>query len=534
MATATRNISVSTQAANAGPQLASSEKDFHRRMASLSRQSAIYFAGTILTTAAGFFFKVFLARSLGAEPLGIYTLGMTIVGVLGVFNALGLPTAATRFVSAYCARGEFDRLGTLLRGSLSLLIVCNLLLGSLLLLGGGWVAAKFYHLPALSPYLWAFALIMFFGVLNTFFGQIMAGYHDVARRTFITHFLGVPANILLAVILISVGLHLHGYLAAQVASALLVFVVLARATWKMTPRNARQWGPLAPIDAEVVTFSAAAFGMAALEFVLAQGDKILLGHYLDARQVGIYAVAMAMVGFVPVALQSVNQIFSPTISELHATGNYPMLQRLYSTLTKCVLIFTIPLALTIIVFAHPLMRMFGSSFVPGATVLVVGAVGQLINCAVGSVGFLLLMSGNQLQLVKIQALNAILLIVLGMVLVPRMGAPGAALATAITVITTNLWLLTAVRRKLKLLPYNSTYLKLVFPTLISAGVLWLLEHGFLAPRSPWIIVLTAIIAAYASFLGMIWISGLDRYDREIAQMLWAKASNGIFRNEVSA
>ncbi|PYV59997.1 MAG: hypothetical protein DMG95_14490 [Acidobacteria bacterium] len=129
MATATRNIPVSTQAANAGPQLASSEKDFHRRMASISRQSAIYFAGTILTTAAGFFFKVFLARSLGAEPLGIYTLGMTIVGVLGVFNALGLPTAATRFVSAYCARGEFDRLGTLLRGSLSLLIVCNLLLG---------------------------------------------------------------------------------------------------------------------------------------------------------------------------------------------------------------------------------------------------------------------------------------------------------------------------------------------------------------------------------------------------------------------
>jgi O-antigen/teichoic acid export membrane protein len=241
-----------------------------------------------------------------------------------------------------------------------------------------------------------------------------------------------------------------------------------------------------------------------------------------------------MVGFVPVALQSVNQIFSPTISELHATGNYPMLQRLYSTLTKCVLIFTIPLALTMIVFAHPLMRMFGSSFVPGATVLVVGAVGQLINCAVGSVGFLLLMSGNQLQLVKIQSLNAMLLIVLGMVLVPRMGAPGAALATAITVITTNLWLLRAVRRKLKLLPYNSTYLKLVFPTLISAGVLWVLEHGFMAPRSPWIIALTAIIAAYASFLGMIWISGLDRYDREIAQMLWAKVSNGIFRNEVSA
>ncbi len=364
MATATSNIP--QEVATQGPQLASSGREFHRRMASISRQSAVYFAGTILTTAAGFFFKIFLARKLGAEPLGIYTLGMTIVGLLGLFNALGLPTAATRFVAAYCARGEFARLGTFLRGSLSLLSVCNLLFGSLLLFIGPWVAVHFYHLPALSPYLWAFALIMFFGVLNTFVGQVMAGYHDVSRRTLITHFLGVPANILFAVVLISIGFRLHGYLAAQVGSAILVFVLLARSVWKMTPPESRTFGPLAPVEREVVTFSAAAFGTAGLEFVLGQADKILLGRYLDVRQVGIYAVAMALVGFVPIALQSVNQIFSPTISELHATGNHSMLQLLYATLTKWVLILTIPLALTMIVFAHPLMSIFGPSFAPGA------------------------------------------------------------------------------------------------------------------------------------------------------------------------
>jgi len=532
MATATSTIprEVVTQA----PQLAPSGREFHRRMASISRQSAVYFAGTILTTAAGFFFKIFLARKLGAEPLGIYTLGMTIVGLLGLFNALGLPTAATRFVAAYCARGEMARLGTFLRGSLSLLSVCNLLFGSLLLVIGPWVAVHFYHLPALSPYLWAFALIMFLGVLNTFLGQVMAGYHDVSRRTLITHFLGVPANILFAVILISIGFRLHGYLAAQVASALLVFVLLARSVWKMTPPKSRTFGPLAPVQREVVTFSAAAFGTAGLEFVLGQADKILLGRYLDVRQVGIYAVAMALVGFVPIALQSVNQIFSPTISELHATRNHSMLQLLYATLTKWVLILTIPLALTMIVFARPLMAIFGPSFAPGAAVLAIGAAGQLLNCAVGSVGFLLLMSGNQFQLVKIQAMNAILLIALGLILVPRMGTIGAALATAITVITTNLWLLKAVRSKLKLFPYNSSYLKLVFPTLLSTGVLLALAHGFVGMRSNWGFVLVAIVAAYGSFLAIIWISGLDSYDREIAQSLWTKISRGVLGNEVNA
>ena len=70
-------------------------------MATISRHSAVYFSGTILTTAAGFFFAIFRARTLGAEALGIYALGMTIVGLLGLFSAFGLPMAATRFVAEY-------------------------------------------------------------------------------------------------------------------------------------------------------------------------------------------------------------------------------------------------------------------------------------------------------------------------------------------------------------------------------------------------------------------------------------------------
>jgi O-antigen/teichoic acid export membrane protein len=533
MATATNNIPVS-RVVTEGPQLTSSGREFHRRMASISRQSAVYFAGTILTTAAGFFFKVFLARKLGAEALGIYALGMTIVGLLGLFNALGLPTTATRFVAAYNARREFGRLGTFLRGSLSLLSLCNVLLGALLLVVGPWVAVHFYHLPALSSYLWAFALIMFLGVLNTFLSQVMAGYHDVSRRTIITHFIGVPTNILFAVILIGIGFHLRGYLAAQVGSALLIFVLLARSVWKMTPAESRTFGSLAPVEREVVTFSVAAFGTAGLEFVLGQADKILLGRYLDVRQVGIYAVAMALVGFVPIALQSVNQIFSPTISELHATGNHSMLQLLYATLTKWILVLTIPLALTMVVFARPLMGIFGPGFAPGATVLAIGAVGQLLNCAVGSVGFLLLMSGNQFVLVKIQALNAVVLIALGLVLVPRMGMTGAVLATATTVITTNVWLLKAVRTKLELFPYNRSYLKLVLPTLLSAGILVALQHVFWRLHSNWAVALVAMTSSYTCFLAMVWVSGLDSYDREIARMLWAKIGRGVLGNEVNA
>ncbi len=374
---------------------------------------------------------------------------------------------------------------------------------------------------------------MFLGVLNTFLGQVMAGYHDVARRTVITHFRGSPANIVFAVALISLGFGLTGYLVAQVVSALLVLVLLMRAAWKMTPPDARSVAS-GRVERQVVMFSAAAFGTVALEFVLSQADKIVLGCYLDAKQVGIYAVAMALVGFVPIALQSVNQIFSPTIAELHASGNRFMLQQLYCTLTKWILILTIPLALTMIVFSHPLMEIFGPSFSPGATVLALGAVGQLFNCAVGSVGYLLLMSGNQIQLIKIQAINAALMLVLSLLLVPRMGATGAALATALTVITANASYLGVVRRRLRLFPYNASYFKLVLPTVCSAGMLLFLRHASSAMNLQWVVSILGLFSAYVLFLGVMWMLGLDRHDREIAQAMWAKVGASFQRNEVTA
>ena len=48
---------------------AHSAAEFRSRMGKISWQSAVYFAGTILTTGAGYFFRIYLARTLGVEAL---------------------------------------------------------------------------------------------------------------------------------------------------------------------------------------------------------------------------------------------------------------------------------------------------------------------------------------------------------------------------------------------------------------------------------------------------------------------------------
>jgi len=503
------------------PAMVSNEAaEFRRRVKSISRHSVVYFAGTLFTASSGYFFKIYLARTLGAEALGVYALGISIVGVISLFNAIGLPTAGARFVSEYSSQGDYARLGAFLRGALSLLGFGNIVLGAVLLLAMPSIAVRFYHTPALASYSWSFAAIMLLGVLNAFLGQCMGGFGAVARRTVITHFTGTTATILLAVVLISLHFGLGGYLIAQVASAALVLACLVYSVWRLTPPPARATGGFGHIEKRVVAFSATTFGIAAVHVVLAQADKITLGYYLNPREVGIYSVSIAVAGFVPIALTSVNQIFSPMIAELHSAGNHQLLQKLYAWLTKWVLVFTIPLAAAIIIFAGPVMTVFGGGFRSGAAVLVVCAIAQVVNCAAGSVGFLLLMSGNQLSLMKIQAVNAVLMVGLNVVLVPRMGILGAALGMSASVVGTNVWCLLEVRKQLSLFPYNRSYANVALSAMVTTLAL-LAQRRFFAHTS-WRSAGMALILAYVVSVATMLLIGLDPEDRMLARMAWRK------------
>ena len=150
--------------------------EFRRRMSSISRHSLVYFAGMLFSAAAGYFFKIYIARALGAEALGIYSLGMSIVGAIGIFNAVGLPSAGARFVAEYSSRREHVRLGAFLRAGVGLLGIGNVILGAILLLVAPWISVHIYHTRALTAYSWSFALIMLLGVLTTFLASVWRGF----------------------------------------------------------------------------------------------------------------------------------------------------------------------------------------------------------------------------------------------------------------------------------------------------------------------------------------------------------------------
>jgi O-antigen/teichoic acid export membrane protein len=526
------NIPDTASATSTLPPSTGNEAQFRSAMGQISRHSAVFFAGTLFTAVAGYLFKIYVARVLGAEALGLYALGMTIVSFFGLFNGLGLPQAAVRFVAAYSATEQWEHLHAFLRRAVEFLGIANVVLAAAMLAIAPWLARSLYHSPNLVPYLPLFVIILMLGAFTTLLGQVLAGYKDVARRTVTTNFIGSPLNIVFGIVLLSLGFGLRGYLLAQIASAGIVLLLLAATVWKLTPQPARQTRQsVVPIERDVYWFSAGVFGVSALEFVLGQTDKILLGAFLDVRQVGIYAVAATLVAFVPVALQSVNQIFSPTIADLHARGERALLGRLFQTLTKWILGLTLPLALVMIIFSKPLMRLFGTAFEAGWLVLSLGTLGQLVNAGVGSVGYLLLMSGHQARLIRVQAIMAVFTVAATFLLVKPLGMVGVALAGALTNALTNYLCLRQVRSALQVSPYNRTYFRLLGPGLASLAV----TLGFrLSVRSlnlhpEWFWIAMALAVSYASFVVLAAWAGLDSDDKIIVTAVRKRVLDALGR-----
>ena len=517
------------------PEPTTEKADFRSQVGNISSQSGVFFAGTIFTAAVGYVFKVYLARTLGAEALGIYALGMTVVGLMGVFGGLGLTWAASRFPAAYCATGRTEELRSFLSWSVLSLLVVNGLFALGVVLARQWISIRLYHTPALGGYLHLFAMIMFLGALTTFFGQLLAGYKEVARRTLIVNVGSVVLTAVFTVVLVGRGAGLWGYIFAQVASGVVVLIMVVAVAIRLTPRVARSlWRGVHSPPREMFSFAFAALAMDIVGFLYTQTDKVILGFYLDARSVGIYAVAATVVAFLPIALQSVNQIFSPTIADLHTRGESAGLNRLFQILTKWVLGLTVPLAAVVVIFSPVLMRVFGHDFDAGWGLLVIGTVGQLVNCGVGSVGYLLLMSGNERRLVRIQLAMAVLTVTSCLLLVPRWGVAGAAVAAALGNAGTNAWCLWEVKRTLGLFPYNRGYAKLVLPTITALAAAIGLRVALRPVRQDLLVIAAAMLAVYLVFLGTVWLSGLEEDDRLLVSAAWSRVRGLVFRAQAGA
>jgi len=378
---------------------------------------------------------IVLARGLGAEGYGTYAYAFAIMSLLMVAAEAGVPTLLLREVAVAHGQQRWGLLrGALIRsGQLVLLASVSVSVVGLLML---WAMAD--RLSATQLYTTLLVLLVLpLAALTKTIASAMRGLHRVVVGQAVDMLLR-PLLVLAGVgslFLLAPALRQPQYaMAAQLAAAGVVLLVGGWMLSRYLPAASRT---------HPAEYQSRQWLKSALPFTLIggagiinnQADIIMLGWFRPPDDVGIYRIATQAGILVWFLIQAAQGVLSPVFSQLYSVHDMAKLKRLFRISSFVVFIFTVPIALVLVVFGQNLISfIFGHEYLPAAAPLAVLAVGYLLNVAFGPVGLLLQMVGREKVTAKILWLTVVVNLLLNFSLIPPYGSTGAAFSTSVSVV----------------------------------------------------------------------------------------------------
>ena len=184
-----------------------------------------------------------------------------------------------------------------------------------------------------------------------------------------------------------------------------------------------------------------------LMFMNDWADKLFLRVLSDNAQVGLYGSAFRIVQFSLLPLLSINAIAAPRFAESFANQSPQEFKKLVTQTTRLILLVSIPLFIVIALASKSFLSLFGEEFIIAQMPLLILLIGQFVNVAAGPVGILLKMTKQQNILLYIVFASVCLNMILNFILIPNFGLNGAAIATSISIIFSNVASIIYIKRK---------------------------------------------------------------------------------------
>ena len=491
-----------------------------------AKGGGITFAGKLITYAFSFIFSVIVARMLGAEQLGLYMLSLTVATVVVGISFLGLDGAMDRYIPIMRKNRDKAGLWGVIQIGTGIPSLVSLFLTAVLLIFAEPLAAQIGE-PAILPVLRLTALTIPFSVLTSCLSAITQGFKQMQYDVYSQDITFNLVRLILSVILLVVGLGVMGVTFAYVIATLIAFTLSLYYAHRLfslkrplnqAKRNVR----------ELFRFSIPLYFSRLLNQFGGQFETLVLGFLGIVADVGIYATILRLSVIGNLFFSSMRKISTPLISELYSQGRHEELKRLYQTTTKWTLIFNLPIFLTFLLFSNPLLSIFGKDFTAGTTGLIILAAAALFNAATGACGTVINMTGySRLSLIN-SIIYLVTTIMLDFLLIPRWQLIGAAWAGALTIVINNTLRMIEVYFLIPgLLPFNLSFLKLIYASLVSIGLTYFLIR-LTALELPFIQLIVFVPILWISFVGMIFLLKLSAEDRLILEKLrrrlkWRKA-----------
>nr|WP_258544818.1 oligosaccharide flippase family protein [Micromonospora provocatoris] len=227
-------------------------------------------------------------------------------------------------------------------------------------------------------------------------------------------------------------------------------------------------------------------------------DIVLLSALRGPADAAIYTAATRFLALGQLSSVALSSSVQHRLAAAFARDDRAEASQLYQAATGWLVLLSWPAYLIFAAFATPMLALFGSGYGDGRRVVVLLALTMLLATGCGMVDMVLNMAGRTAWTFYNAMTGTVLNVVGNLVLIPRYGILGAALAWTVSILVTNLVPLTQLWWSMRLHPFGAgtrAAMALAVVALgLPLGVATLLDAGPLVLA----LVTVAGLAAYAA------------------------------------
>ncbi|MBI3812640.1 MAG: flippase [Nitrospirae bacterium] len=390
------------------------------------------FVNNLLTLLNGVVLSVIIARLLGPQNLGAFSLVTWTVSIALLFVNLGIVMSLKKHVAEYEGQNDRRSISGVINFMLNIRIIAALAVTAVLIIFSGPIAC-FFNLPDAQRYfIWA-AISILPSAVGQIFGASLTGIQKYQYSMWI-NLVMTPLEFGLSLAVLLAGYGVIGLLLVVTFTSTIGFFANYWAARRegLLDRSAR----LAPkVRSEITKFNLGVTAMNFLDAIVWQRSEVFfLGKFRSLQEVGFYSLAF---GFTTTAVSffasSISNVLIPIHSQAFGTKDHDGMGRIYQKSIQYLSLVSLPLAIGGAVLADRIvLMMYGAQYLPAASamaILFLSSAGARIGAGLASVMY----SANLVHIKIYTALIwTVLNITLDLLLIPNHGVMGAVIANSTT------------------------------------------------------------------------------------------------------
>ena len=477
----------------------------------IAKETTVTFSGLVYGNFNRYLYSALLARWVGAEFLGIYSLANAIMLISEVVAKMGLETGVMRFVSRLNPELDQEKIQKIIASALKMTTIFSLVIMVALIISSGAIVKNILNEPPLLKLvIIIFAIAIPFNALTLVSAFATQGFKRLKYKILVTQFLN-PTLLLTTMVICYWFISAESALMAPMLITGIIGLFVMLGVLKKVTGVSNNQIMKAKVDTSLFNFSYPLMFVTILQTFMHWMDILMLGYFTDATTVGLYHPAARTAGLLQALLLSFISIYAPMMAQFHREGDRKKMDDTYKLVSRWLLMCAIPISAIFIIFPGKVMLLFGPEYLPSAKILVILTGATFIQAIFGAAGPTLSMSGHT-KLVLWNTIGAFALnFGLNIFLIPNYGIIGAAIATLTSLIVVGFARTIEVSVILKMNFFDRKVIKPIFAGIaVFTGLL--LIKDFIMPFHTLITLLSAGIFSVGSFGLIMWILKIEDED----------------------